>query len=66
MKSETKKAEYRLHIWRREWQPTPVFLPGEFYGHRSLVGSCPWGCKMFDTTKWLMHSNNDQKDLETK
>ena len=24
--------------WRREWQPTPVFLPGEFYGQRSLVG----------------------------
>ena len=24
--------------WRREWQPTPVFLPGEFHGHRSLVG----------------------------
>ena len=24
--------------WRREWQPTPVFLPGEFHGQRSLVG----------------------------
>ena len=24
--------------WRREWQPTPVFLPGEFHGKRSLVG----------------------------
>ena len=24
--------------WRREWQPTPVFLPGEFHGQRSLAG----------------------------
>ena len=27
----------KIH-WRREWQPTPVFLPGEFYGQRSLLG----------------------------
>ena len=25
-------------VWRRKWQPTPVFLPGKFHGHRSLVG----------------------------
>ena len=31
--------------WRRAWQPTPIFLPGEFHGQRSLVGSSPWGCK---------------------
>ena len=30
--------------WRREWQPTPVFLPGKFHGRRSLAGSRPWGC----------------------
>ena len=29
--------------WRRKWQPTPVFLPGESHGQRSLVGCCPWG-----------------------
>ena len=28
--------------WRREWLPTPVFLPGEFHGQRSLVGYSPW------------------------
>ena len=28
--------------WRREWQPTPVFLPGEFHPQRSLVGYSPW------------------------
>ena len=38
---------------RRKWQPTPVFLPGEFYGQRSLVGSSPWGCKESDTTERL-------------
>ena len=30
---------------RREWQPTPVFLPGEFHGQRSLVGYNPRGCR---------------------
>ena len=31
--------------WRRKWQPTPVFLPGESHGQRSLVGYSPQGCK---------------------
>ena len=31
--------------WRRKWQPTPVFLPGEFHGQRSLVAYSPWGRK---------------------
>ena len=31
--------------WRREWQPTPDFLPGESHGQRSLVGRRPWGHK---------------------
>ena len=29
--------------WRRKWQPTPVFLPGEFHGRRSLAGYSPQG-----------------------
>ena len=33
------------------WQPTPVFLPGEFPGQRSLAGYGPWGCKESDTTE---------------
>ena len=37
--------------WRRKWQPTPVFLPGKYYGQRSLVGYSPWGCKQLDTTE---------------
>ena len=31
--------------------PTPVFLPGEFQGQRSLAGYSPWGCKELDTTE---------------
>jgi len=30
---------------RREWQPTPVFLPGKFHGQRNLTGYSPQGCK---------------------
>ena len=39
--------------WRREWQPTPVFLPGEFHRQRNLVGYIPWGSKESDTTEQL-------------
>ena len=37
--------------WRRQWQPTPVFLPGESQGQRSLVGCCLWGRTESDTTE---------------
>ena len=37
--------------WRRAWQPTPVFLPGESHGQRSLAGYSPWGHKESDTTE---------------
>ena len=37
--------------WRRAWQPTPVFLPGESLGQRSLVGYSPWGGKESDMTE---------------
>ena len=37
--------------WRRAWQPTLVFLPGESYGQRSLMGYSPWGCREFDMTE---------------
>ena len=37
--------------WRRKWQPTPVFLPGESQGWRSLVDCCLWGRTELDTTE---------------
>ena len=42
--------------WKREWHPTPVCLPGEFHGQRSLVGYSPWGCKGSDWTEQLIHA----------
>ena len=39
--------------WRRKWQPTPVFLPGESHGQRSLEGYSSWGHKELDVTEHL-------------
>ena len=41
---------------RRQWQLTPVLLPGKFHGQRSRVGFSPWGRKELDMTEWL-HSH---------
>ena len=32
--------------WRRKWRLTPVFLPGESHGRRSLAGLSPWSCRV--------------------
>ena len=37
--------------WRRQWQSSPIFLPGESHGWRSLVGYGPWGPKELDMTE---------------
>ena len=47
----------RKILWRREWQPTPVFLPGKPHGKRSLVGYSTWGHKELDRTEWLTHTH---------
>ena len=39
--------------WRKEWLPTPAFLPGESHGQRSLVGYTPCDLKESDTTEWV-------------
>ena len=39
--------------WRRAWLPTPVFLPAEFHGQRSLAGYSPWGPRESDTAERL-------------
>ena len=41
---------------RRAWQSTPVFLPGESQGQRSLAGYSPWGYKESDTTEVAKHA----------
>ena len=42
--------------WRRDWQSTPVFLPGESHGQRSLGGYSPWGLKESDANEHLSSS----------
>ena len=49
------KIEDVMH-WRRKWQPTPVFLPGESQGRGSLVGCRLWGCTERTRLKWLSSS----------
>ena len=51
--------------WRREWQPTPVFLPIESHGQRSLVSYSPWGHKESDTPEQLSIARNYLK-MENK
>ena len=43
----------RRILWRREWESTPGFLPGEFRGQRNLVGYSPWCRKESDVTALL-------------
>ena len=52
-KSQTRLSDFTFTFmhWRRKWQPTPVFLPGEFHGQRILVECSPWGRKESDMTK---------------
>ena len=49
--------------WRRAWQPTPGFLPGESHGQRSLVGYSPWGRKESDTTAHMRAATKTQLRL---
>ena len=44
-------------LWRREWIPTPVLLPGEVHGQRSLVGYSSWGYKKSGTTEQLSYKD---------
>ena len=42
---------FRKISWRRAWQPSPVSLPGESHGQKSLTGYSPWGRTESDTTE---------------
>ena len=55
IKSEREKQMSYINVlvWRRQWHPTPVLLPGKSHGWRSLVGYSPWGHKESDTTERL-------------
>ena len=47
--------------WRRKWQPTPVFLPGESQGRESLVGCHLWGHTESDTTEATWQQQQQQQ-----
>ena len=54
-KSRTRLSDFpftfHFKALEKEWQPTPVFLPGESQGRGSLVGCCLWGRTELDTTE---------------
>ena len=60
-----------LGPWRRQWQPTPVLLPGKSHEPRSLVGYSPWGHKKSDmterlhfTTPWKKSNNQPRQHIK--
>ena len=54
----------RKILWRRAWQPTPVFLPRESHGQRSLAGYSPWGGKELDMTEAGRQASDYWDELE--
>ena len=54
-KSQTQLSNFNFtfhfHALEQDWQPTPVFLPGESQGRRNLVGCCLWGRTESDMTE---------------
>ena len=50
-KSRTRLSNFTFMHWRRKWQPTTMFLPGEFQGQGSLMGCRLWGHTELDMTE---------------
>ena len=55
----------RRFPWRRPWQPTPILLPGESHGQRSLAGCSPWGRKKLYTTEAAEHTGGKEGGNES-
>ena len=56
------------YYWRRKWQPTPVFLPGESHGWRSLEGCSPWGrwgSDMTEQLNWTEFTHNEKIQIRS-
>ena len=66
-KSRTRLSDFPFTFtqWRRQWQPTPVFLPGEPQGWQSLVGCCLWGRTESDTTEATQQQQQQQQQQHT-
>ena len=54
----TSLSPFTFMHWRRKWQPTPVFLPGESQGQRSMVGFHLWGHTESTQLEWLSSSSS--------
>ena len=52
--------------WRRKWQLTPIFLPGESHGQKSLAGCSPWDCIELDTTEVSKQQQQQQQQQMTE
>ena len=57
----TSLSVFTFMHWRRKWQPTPVFLPGESQGQQSLVGCRLWGSTELDTTDVTQQQQQQQQ-----
>ena len=60
MSKQAVQLPARQETWVQslDWDdPTPIFLPGEFYGQRNLAGYSPWGHKESDVTEQVMHTH---------
>ena len=64
VKSGTRLSDFTFTFihWRRKWQPTPVFLPGESQGQGSLVGCRLWGHTELDMTEATLQQQQQQGD----
>ena len=56
---ETRFDPWVRKIWTRKWPPTPVSVPGESHGQRSLVGYSSRDCKESDTTEVTLHTHTE-------
>ena len=68
-KSQARLSDFPFTFthWRRKWQPTPVFLPGESQGQQSLVGCCLWDHTESDMTERLhFHFHALEKEMATQ
>ena len=65
-KSRTQLSDFSFTFmhWRKKWQPTPVFLPGESQGRGSLVGCRLWGHTELDTTEATQQQQQQQQHTQ--
>ena len=63
-RSPTRLSDFTFMYWWRKWQLTPVFLPGESQGWRSLVGCHLWGLQESDTTEVTQQKQQQQQYLD--